>query len=235
MAMTKCKECQTEISTTADACPKCGAKQVRTSGCAKVVLWFIGIVVALAAIGQCSSPSTSTTDTSSISPSASPISSSTPAIPPPPLEPGAQWNYQQDSDPMTSAVTRYAQVTSSNTVEFQRPYSGAQHATLLLREHPRHGKDVIMSIERGQILCRSYEDCNVLVRFDDQKPVTYPGVGPADGSSENVFIRNYSKFLANLKKAKRVRISTEIYQQSSPVFEFDVSGFNEQKFKPTPK
>lgn len=120
-------------------------------------------------------------------------------------------------------------------MEFQSPYSGPQHGTLLLREHPRHGKDIVMSIERGQILCRSYEDCNVLVRFDDQKPVTYSGVGAADGSSETVFIRNYSRFLANLKKAKRVRISTEIYQQGAPVFEFDVSGFDEQKFKPTSK
>lgn len=31
MAMTKCKECGAEISTTAKACPHCGAKQRRTS------------------------------------------------------------------------------------------------------------------------------------------------------------------------------------------------------------
>ncbi len=234
MAMTKCKECQTEISTTADACPKCGAKQVHTSGCAKVVLWFIGIIVALAAIGQCSSPSTSPTDTSSTSSSSS-QEPTPPATPPAPPVPGSQWSYNQESDAMTSAVTRYARVTSTNTVNFQRPYSGDQHATLLLREHPRHGKDVIMSIEQGQILCRSYEDCNVLVRFDEQKPATYSGVGPSDGSSEHVFIRNYSKFLANLKKAKRVRISAEIYQEGAPVFEFDVSGFDENKFKPASK
>ena len=60
MAMTKCKECQTEISTTADSCPKCGAKQVRTSGCAKVALWFFIIVGVLVVIAQCSSPSSVT-------------------------------------------------------------------------------------------------------------------------------------------------------------------------------
>ena len=54
MAMTKCKECGTEISTTADACPKCGAKQARTSGCAKVVLGFFGLIVFLLIVGQCS-------------------------------------------------------------------------------------------------------------------------------------------------------------------------------------
>jgi len=233
MAMTKCKECKTDISTTADACPNCGAKQVRTSGCAKVVLWFIGIIVVLAAIGQCSSPSSTSQSSPAVSnPNKAKESQ---VAPPPPPQPGAQWRYKQESDPMTSAVTRYAQVVSTNTVNFQRPYSGSQHATLLLREHPRHGKDVIMSIERGQILCRSYEDCTVLVRFDDQKPVTYSGVGPADNSTESVFIRNYSKFTTSLKKAKRVRISTNIYQEGAPIFEFDISDFDESKFRPQSK
>ncbi|MBL0162174.1 MAG: hypothetical protein IPP82_00630 [Xanthomonadales bacterium] len=136
---------------------------------------------------------------------------------------------------MTSAVTRFALVSSTNTVNFQSPYSGPQHGTLLIREHPRHGKNIVMSIERGQILCRSYADCNVLVRFDDQKPTTYSGIGPADNSSESVFIRNYSQFIASLKKAKRVRISTNIYQEGAPVFEFDVSDFNDQKFRSVAK
>ena len=61
MAMTKCKECGAEISTTADACPKCGAKQVRTSGCAKVVLGFLGLIVFLAIVGQCSRNDSSST------------------------------------------------------------------------------------------------------------------------------------------------------------------------------
>jgi hypothetical protein len=40
------------------------------------------------------------------------------------------------------------------------------------------------------------------------------------------------KFVEKLLKAKQVRISTNIYQQGSPVFEFDVSGFNQEKYKP---
>lgn len=228
MAMTKCKECKTEISTTADACPKCGAKQIRTSGCAKFVLALFGLVAVFAVIGSYTS---SSSDQSGLASS----TAAAPAVPVSPPQPGDQWQYQQDVDPMTGAVTHRAHVMSSNTVDFERPYSGAQHATLMLREHPRHGKDVIMYIERGQILCRSYQDCKVLVRFDEQNPVTYSGVGPADNSSESVFIRNFSKFTASLKKAKRVRISTEVYKQGSPIFEFDVSGFDEQKFKSTKK
>ena len=132
---------------------------------------------------------------------------------------------------MGKGTTLLAQVPSTNVVLFDSPYDGPQHATLTLRTHPRHGKDIILGIERGQFLCRSYEDCNVLVRFDDQKAVTYAGVGPADNSTESVFIRNYPRFVSSMLKAKRVRISAEVYQEGSPVFEFDVTGFNEAKYK----
>ncbi|WP_426078941.1 hypothetical protein [Janthinobacterium sp. PSPC3-1] len=145
---------------------------------------------------------------------------------------GAQWYYQADEDKMSGGNTYYATVSSSNTVNFSFPYSGEQNARLSLRTSPRHGKDLIFSIKKGQILCRSYEDCNVLVRFDEDKASNYAAVGAADNSSETIFIRNYDKFLARLQKAKRVRISTDIYQQGSPVFEFDVSGFDREKYLP---
>ena len=117
-------------------------------------------------------------------------------------------------------------------MNFDFPYSGEQHATLNLRVDPRYGKDVIFRIERGQILCHSYEDCTVLVRFDDGKAVNYTAVGAADNSTETIFIRNYGRFVENMLKAKMVRISTNIYQEGAPVFEFDVSDFDQNKYKP---
>lgn len=46
MAMTKCKECGNEISTKADACPKCGAKRPKTGCLTWVVAGFLFLVVA---------------------------------------------------------------------------------------------------------------------------------------------------------------------------------------------
>lgn len=234
MAMTKCKECGNEISTKADACPNCGAKQVRTSGCAKVVLIFLGFIVFVAVIGQCNRDQSSTTSTpaSSSTPAAASPAATVAPTPPPVPEPGSQWIYGQNEDPMAKSVTYGALVQSTNTVEFDFPYNKPQHATLTLRTHPRHGKDVILGIERGQFLCRSYEDCTILVRFDDQKAQSYSAVGAADSSTETIFIRNYSRFLSSMQKAKTVRIAAEIYQQGAPVFEFDVSGFDAAKYKP---
>jgi len=56
MAMTKCKECGNELSTKADACPKCGAKVSKTSvpakGCLVVIVLFFGLAAIGALIGK---------------------------------------------------------------------------------------------------------------------------------------------------------------------------------------
>jgi hypothetical protein len=46
MALIKCKECGTEISSNAESCPKCGAKIPHTSFLTKLVLFFIIIGIA---------------------------------------------------------------------------------------------------------------------------------------------------------------------------------------------
>jgi hypothetical protein len=148
------------------------------------------------------------------------------AAAPEPEPTGLQWTYDHREDAMTGKPTHTAYVLSTNTVNFDFPYGGQQHGKLMLRTDPKYGQDVIFTIEQGQILCRSYEDCSVLVRFDDGKPQRFSGIGPADNSSETVFIRNYSRFEKSLRKSKIVRISVNVYQEGAPVFEFDVSGFN---------
>lgn len=233
MAMTKCKECGKDISTKADACPNCGAKQVRTSGCAKVVLVLLGLVLFGSLLNQCGqdSSSSSSASTSTPRPSVSPSANPEPVVQPP-LQPGSQWMYQQDVDQMAKGTTHFAAVQSTNTVDFDWPYSGSQHATLTLRTHPRYGKDVILAIQKGQILCRSYEDCTILVRFDDKDAQRYSAVGAADNSTESIFIRNYSRFVGAMLKAKKVRIAIPVYQEGEPSFEFDVSGFDTAKYIP---
>jgi hypothetical protein len=127
---------------------------------------------------------------------------------------------------MTGKVSAFASVQSANIVEFDFPYGGAQHGQLTLRLHPRFGNDVIFRIERGQLLCPSYEGCSVLVRFDDEAPATFSANPPADNSNETIFISNYDRFVSRLRKAKTIRVSPEVYQQGNVVFTFDVSGFD---------
>lgn len=142
----------------------------------------------------------------------------------------AKWTYSSPTDPMASRPSRNATIDSENAVEFSFPYEGPQHATLMLRNHPSYGRDVILYIREGQILCSSFAVCTIRVRFDDGPAERWTGVGPADNSSTTVFIRNYSRFLQRMRNARVVRIQIPVYQQGEPVFEFRVGGFDNDRY-----
>jgi len=140
------------------------------------------------------------------------------------------WDYSQFEDEMGRGTVYVATIQSSNTINLDFPYNGEQYGKLMLREHPKHGKDVILKIERGQLLDSDYND-SVVVRFDTDKPLTFSSVGASDHSTETLFLRGnaFSVFSTRLKSAKTVRIQAPIYQGGNQVFIFDVEGFNWMK------
>jgi len=186
----------------------------------------------LTACGPAASPESSTVVASATAYS-SPVSDSAfPEPIAPMLSTGAQWNYASKPDPMGNGTTHYAQVVTTNTLYFSSPYDAPQQGRLLLRTHPRWGRDVILSMERGQFLCSSYDGCSVLVRFDDGTAQRFAAAEPQDNSTTTLFVKEYARFLAGLKKSKRVRIAANVYQAGAPVFEFDVSDFNAASYVP---
>lgn len=128
---------------------------------------------------------------------------------------------------MGRGTIRQATVRSLNEVNFHFPYQGAQRATLVLRVHPKHGRDVILTIEKGQFLCR-LDECSVAVKFDQGKPRDFVAVGPADNNTTTLFIRGYERFVAAARKAKKIYVEAQFYQEGTRVFEFDVSGLKWQ-------
>jgi hypothetical protein len=155
----------------------------------------------------------------------------TPVLPTPPPPPASNWSYRSQEDQMGKGVAAFATVRSSNTLTFDFPYNDPQHATLMIRKHPRMGKDVVLSIEHGQFMCRM-DSCSVLVRFDDGEATTYSASEPTDNSTEVIFISNFQRFYDAMKKAKRVRISTEFYQEGQHVLDFNIDQFDESKMGP---
>ena len=145
-------------------------------------------------------------------------------------EKGKQWKYGSYEDSMSGKQVFTATVNSTNSFQFDFPYQGIQHARLTLRRHPRWGNDVIFAIEKGQILCHTY-NCRIRVRFDDAPAQTFTGNEPEDNSSELVFIPAYSTFAKKLPQAKRVRIEVAIFQQGNIIADFDVSGFKPEKLQ----
>jgi hypothetical protein len=141
-----------------------------------------------------------------------------------------KWSYSADNDEMTGRTSRMAIIASENTVNFGFPYNGEQHGRLVIRNHPSFGRDVIFQIDEGQILCPSYDDCTIRIRFDDGAPERWTAAGPSDHSTTSVFIRAATRFVQRMKAAKVVRISVPVYQEGQPAFEFRVGGFDNQRY-----
>lgn len=133
------------------------------------------------------------------------------------------WSYHAEEMPM-GGMMKFAFIDSSNVLEFKFPYYGPQRGRLLLRE--TNGRvETLMLIERGQILCNSWSRCNVNIRLDDEPTQQYEAIGPADHSSQSIFIESAS-LPEKIAQAKKVRIQFTVFQEGEPILEFNTSNFN---------
>lgn len=216
--MKSCKSCGTKLHSNAKRCPTCGRPQTTRS--AKIVAALFALLVIVMVAGQDNQKETQGSEKNSVT-----------ATKPTPKVPGSQWKYTASEDEMTGKKSYWASVESDNVVTFDFPYHKPQRATLTLRTHPRHGRDLIFSIERGQLQCK-YKGCSVLVRFGDGEPVKFQASEPSSRDSTMLFIRDYSRFAGEMLKVDTVRISADVWKEGSRVFTFDVSGFDVDKYRP---
>jgi len=130
------------------------------------------------------------------------------------------WEYQEDIDKMTSKTTKFASITSNESLNLDSPYDGLNYARLVLRKKER--LDIYVSVDKGQIT-GSYDNLYVMVRFDDEKAIQFSYSEPQDHSSDLIFIDNEIKFLSKLKKSKKVLISIPFYQNGNQIVEFNTA------------
>lgn len=143
--------------------------------------------------------------------------------------PSDPWSYTAYTDEMSTKQIHQARIASSNAFEFKFPYQGSQHAILVLRTHPRFGKDAILQISKGQFLCH-VSRCSVTVRFGDGKPQNWPANEAADHDSTTLFLGQYDSFVSSLSQSKVVRIEPTIYQEGNVAMTFPVAGFSPAKY-----
>ncbi|WP_250472213.1 zinc ribbon domain-containing protein [Caballeronia sp. GAFFF1] len=234
MALKKCRECGTEVSEQAKVCPKCGIQNPvkRSSLFAKILLALIALFVIGGILPRLASTPSKTTPAapSSASGAAPPTQAETTptsSAPSPASQPN--WHYEQQQDSMQNGTNKFASVMSANEFSFDFPYAGSQHAILTLRKHVRHGKDVLLQIQRGQFLC-PIRSCTVTVRFDDANGQSFTATEPSDNASTLLFIEPFEKFYSSMLKSKRVRFEATFFQQGNRTLDFDVSGFDSKQF-----
>ncbi len=216
MALVPCKECGAKISDAAKLCPQCGAKPPKRVG------WLaaLGVIAVGAMFLNNSLSETESSNPSQLGSTSTSLGNKTTAPIPQPIAPTG-WIRDAQADDMTSKNSQSVSITSSNTLNFDFPYRDANNrAYLTIRQHPRYGLHVIFQINKGQIIC-GYDDCKVLVRFDEGAASTFSAAESEDHDSKTLFIESPKRFIAAAKTAKKIRVQFTAYQQGAPVMEFD--------------
>lgn len=190
---------------------------------ARILASWAGLFLILACGPSRASEPTQTSD---------PLAQETSAGPPPtatPVAPATLWERLESQDALTQRPVVETVAQSREIIDLEFPYQGPQRARLSIREHPRHDTDIIFSLARGQIICRS-RNCRVDTVFDDADPIRWRADPAEGGSSNTIFLRQHERFVRRLDNAREVRIAVTLYRQGTHVFTFP--GRSEQV--PTP-
>ena len=221
MSLKPCKDCGREVSTSAASCPNCGAP-IRMSGvgCLDSLVKIVSVVL-LIAIGfiyfAAKTVNGVSTESAGQMAAAEPNESAAEDL-------FTTWQKQTYTDDLSGKTVHSRWLYSSNELHLSFPYDEVQRAKLTVRQHPRYGLDVILSIEEGQFICR-LDTCELTVSFDEKEPVIFKATGPADNSSNVLFIDSEARFLKSLKGAKKTVIEPIIYQHGSPSLVFNTESF----------
>lgn len=144
--------------------------------------------------------------------------------------PAIAWHYEDNKDEMSGGITHTATVMSANKINLEFPYHGGTIAWFELSNHPRFGRQIIFTINKGQLPCSIFDGCKVLLRFDDSIPIEYFTQPAADGSSNVLFIRDFDKHIVEkLKVSKQLIIEAMFYRSGNHQFKFNISGLEWQE------
>lgn len=132
------------------------------------------------------------------------------------------WKKQTAVDEMTDATNIWVTLKSSNYKNFEFPYEGDTYLTITVRKMKQYGIDVILSLDRGQIIGNDFDGTNyVTIRFDNRQAKRYYFSESSDNDSKVIFLHNTSGFISEAKKATRILIQVPVYEEGNPTFEFN--------------
>lgn len=137
-------------------------------------------------------------------------------------EPESNWEYFIDTDEMRETKNRYAQLEGSNTINLEFPY-GEQRGRLMLRQSAQYGFDILVGVRSGQIMCNSFSNTHISVKFDDGPIQRYGCVDASDGTSNMVFVEGAQGFLNKLKKSEKMIVEAEFYRDGMQQLTFDTA------------
>jgi len=132
---------------------------------------------------------------------------------------GLEWTELDEEAPMGRGTRRVLAIRSDGEFELQPPYPDPQRAMLIMRRDPKYGHDVILKIERGQILT-GVDEISIRVKFGDNPEQTFEATGPADYDTTTMFIHGYDRFIQGLRHSNSASIEIPLYDDGERVMTF---------------
>jgi len=136
------------------------------------------------------------------------------------------WVYSTDEDKMDGTKSYFANLISTNMIEFKFMNAKSWFRLLLRNKNKKNEVMLIMTEEiAGQFMPSLFSNETCRVKFDNAPPVNFGyNSNTSDGSSHVIFFLNPQKFITNLKTAEKLMIECEFYQEGKKIIEFNVKG-----------
>lgn len=133
---------------------------------------------------------------------------------------------------MRGKIEFRAGLESDNFINQDFPYEGDVHLSLFLLKRADGDKDVLFTIDKGQLPCfRSGDGCSFKAKFDNGPIQTIRAVGTSGGSDDVIFMAgNTKKFMASLRKAKKLTVEIDVYNSGNKQFTFSPAGLEWKYF-----
>lgn len=136
----------------------------------------------------------------------------------------SNWSYDRRRDEVRNGDVLTASISSENSANLEFPYQGDNYLNLTIRKHPEYGLDVIIRVDKGQILCHSYsEPCSGTMNIDGRtERLTF--FESADNDSSVVFASYPAALIKKLKNSNSVIIELPFFQNGNVQFKFKSKG-----------
>lgn len=131
-----------------------------------------------------------------------------------------EWVYQNSVDEMDGSIIKGAYIVSSNTVDFDFPYSGGSNLRIIIAGDCGVG----VSISKGQFNSNEINGTNYIrVKFDNSVPIKFSTLSSLNGSFDLLYLKNSKKFIKLAKKAKTIKVEVPFFRDGWRVFTFNTN------------
>lgn len=141
---------------------------------------------------------------------------------------GTKWEYEDTDD--QNGIAHFAGLDASNEV-YLGDAKDPVTLSLVLRKHPVHGNDIIISVDHSILSC--FKGCYVEMNFNGSEPMRVKMLPSDTGFGSVIFVEreeDKAKLLYQLRSARSMHIEVPVAAFPRQHFTFDVAGLDWKYF-----